>query len=72
MIDFQNEELVILKKEFDDTNIQRIYKVVDKEDDLIKVEVVIETPYNLKEKLDNSMKGKIFGPFEQNIFQKYL
>lgn len=74
-MNFVDEELVVLKKEFDDSNYKRVYKITEIKNNKLMVLTISEKstdPSKFKENSDNSLLGKELGPFEPNIFEPYF
>jgi len=63
------KELIVLKKQFNDTDFHRVYKILNKIDDLIDVEIIIEKPNNGKK--EGLGIGKIFKNVPMNNFEPY-
>jgi len=76
---FEQNELLVLKPEFDDKNYKRVYQVIDivntTDDKRLKVKVISAKstdPGRFPENCDNTLVGQILGPFEDKIFKSYL
>lgn len=69
---FDLNDVVELRKEFDDKNIKRFYKVIDKNDNKISVEVIKENIINDNEfqvkELEPNL-GKIYRDIDSSYFQ---
>lgn len=72
MNNFKENELVVLKPEFNDSNFTRIYRVVQvPEQD--KIVVMIETEIDAKTKLPvENFDTSDLGPYESHLFQSYM
>jgi hypothetical protein len=69
---FEQNELVVLKPEFDDSNYKRIYKVIDVvEEDKVVIMIETEVDAKTKEPVEN-FDTKPLGPYEITLFQSYM
>lgn len=73
MNNFAEKELVVLKKELDDSNYSRIYEVLKVYDDTLDVSVIAETKKKNKyANPDNKILGKTFNNVEKTSFEALL
>ncbi len=73
MTNFELNELVVLKPEFDDSNFKRVYKItsINKEKDELFLKIIIEINVKTKKpSLEFNMNE--LGPYEARLFQSYM
>jgi len=68
---FKNNELVVLKPEYRDSNYKRIFKVLNAEDNQLTISKAVEIDNKTQSKIEVDDKISI-GTFEDYLFEKYL
>jgi len=71
MSKFENNELIVLKRDFNDTNYKRIFRVLKAEDNQLTIAKEVEIDAKTNEKVTVDNKAPI-GTFDDYLFEKYL
>jgi len=68
---FEENEIIVLKPEFNDTNFKRTFRVLKSEDNLLTISKATErdAKTNQYTKVDDTAP---IGTFEDDLFEKYL
>jgi hypothetical protein len=69
-LDFCEDEIIVLKSEFDDSNIKRLYQVLTNDGKKLSIKVLSEIDINSKQQLKCS--NRIFESVDKKYFQPFM